>query len=219
MHKRLQRFGRRLMPQGLWTFVGWVGGAFPWVLVLLFIASGVTHVHASGQGASNAVVSPEVVGLGMPASREQWAVYDITVFPDGRGLPPGSGGVNQGRTLYAAQCAACHGANGTEGPAARLVGSDGFIGWDDLLRPLRIRKYPLLIQSVGARWPHATTLFDYIRRAMPYYAPKSLSNDEVYALTAFILHRHGLVAQNAVMDASSLPKVIMPALANSVMGD
>jgi cytochrome c len=109
--------------------------------------------------------------------------------------------------------------NAIEGPAARLVGSDGFIGWDDPLRPLRIRKYPLLVQSVGARWPYATTLIDYIRRAMPYGAPKSLTSDETYALTAFLLYRHGVVNQGAIMNASSLPKVIMPGLANSVMGD
>ena len=77
----------------------------------------------------------------------------------------------QGARLYQAQCAACHGPRGIEGPAARLAGSDGWMGWDDPLRLLRIRKYPLLIQSVGARWPYATTLFDYVRRAMPDHAP------------------------------------------------
>ncbi|MDP2417772.1 MAG: hypothetical protein U1D25_19685 [Hydrogenophaga sp.] len=97
--------------------------------------------------------------------------------------------------------------------------SDGFIGWDDLLRPIRIAKYPLLVQSVGARWPYATTLFDYIRRAMPSYAPKSLKSDEVYALTAFLLNLNGLVDEAAVMNAHSLPKIAMPAAAKSVMGE
>ena len=112
--------------------------------------------------------APVVVGLGQPLERAQIERYAITIFPDGRNLPPGQGSVAQGATLYQAQCAACHGAKGIEGPAARLAGSDGFIGWSDPLRPLRVLKYPLLVVSVGARWPYATTLFDYVRRAMPH---------------------------------------------------
>jgi len=162
-------------------------------------------------------VAPPPVGLAMALEKEELAPYDITVFPNGRGLPPGQGRVTQGRVLYANQCAACHGPSGTEGPAARLVGSDGFIGWDDPLRPLRIAKHPLLVQSVGARWPYATTLFDYIRRAMPYHAPKSLENDDIYALTAFLLYRNGLLDASAVINASTLPKVVMPAAAKTVM--
>ena len=91
------------------------------------------------------------------------------------------------------RCAACHGATGIEGPASRLAGTDGFIGWSDPLRPLRVRKYPLQVLSVGALWPHATTVFDYVRRAMPMNAPKSLTDDEVYAITGYVLHLNGLV--------------------------
>ncbi|MFY7939971.1 MAG: c-type cytochrome [Burkholderiaceae bacterium] len=188
-------------------------------LALLLVMDVFAPAHASEPGVATAISRQAVIGLGVPVSRDEWAPYDITVFPDGRGLPPGGGSVDQGRKLYAEQCAACHGVNAIEGPAARLVGSDGFIGWDDPVRPLRIRKYPLLVQSVGARWPYATTLFDYIRRAMPYGAPKSLTSDETYALTAFLLYRHGVVNQGAIMNAGSLPKVIMPGLANSAMGD
>lgn len=118
----------------------------------------------------------------------------------------------QGATLYQAQCAACHGNSGIEGPAARLAGSDGFIGWSDPLRPLRVLKHPLLVVSVGARWPYATTLFDYVRRAMPHHAPKSLSDDEVYAVTAHVLHLNDLVPSTAVMNRDTLPRVVMPGL-------
>ncbi|MBK9572111.1 MAG: c-type cytochrome [Rhodoferax sp.] len=160
--------------------------------------------------------APVVVGLGQPLERAQIERYAITIFPDGRNLPPGQGSVAQGATLYQAQCAACHGAKGIEGPAARLAGSDGFIGWSDPLRPLRVLKYPLLVVSVGARWPYATTLFDYVRRAMPHHAPKSLSDDEVYAVTAHLLHLNDLVLNTAVMNRESLPRVVMPGLEKTV---
>ena len=112
--------------------------------------------------------------------------------------------------------AACHGEKGIEGPATRLAGSDGLFGWDDPLRIVRIKKYPLLIWSMGARWPYATSIFDYVRRAMPHTAPKSLSDDQVYAVTAFLLHLNELVDANAVMDRQALPKVKMPAQGRSV---
>ena len=118
--------------------------------------------------------------------------------------------MEQGARLYAMHCAACHGAKGIEGPAARLAGSDGFIGWSDPLRPLRVRKYPLQVLSVGAMWPYATTVFDYVRRGMPMHAPKSLTDDEVYAITAHLLHLNGLVPGDAIMDKEKLPRVVMP---------
>lgn len=152
------------------------------------------------------------IGLGLPLERAQIERFAITVFPDGRNLPSGHGSVAQGAALYQAQCAACHGDKGIEGPAARLAGSDGFIGWSDPLRILRINQYPLLVLSVGARWPYATTLFDYVRRAMPHFAPKSLTDDEVYAITAYLLHLNDLVPPTAVMDSESLPRVLMPGL-------
>ena len=160
---------------------------------------------------------PEVIGLGQPLEAAQIARFSITVFPDGRNLPPGQGSVVQGAALFQTHCSGCHGAKGIEGPAARLVGSDGFIGWTDPLRVLRIKKYPLLVQSVGARWPYATTLFDYVRRAMPYHAPKSLTDDEVYAITAHLLHMNDLVGSDAVMNRTTLPRVVMPALAKTVL--
>ena len=168
-------------------------------------------------GSALAQVSPpSVIGLGQPLEPAQIARYAITVFPDGRNLPPGQGSVAQGATLYQTHCMGCHGAKGIEGPAARLAGSDGFFGWTDPLRVLRIKKYPLLVQSVGARWPYATTLFDYVRRAMPYHAPKSLTDDEVYAITAQLLYMNDLVGSDAVLDRTTLPRVVMPAQAKTV---
>lgn len=161
-------------------------------------------------------VTPPSIGLGLPLPQGQIDRFSITIFPDGRNLPPGQGSVAQGAKLYQAQCAACHGDTGIEGPAARLAGSDGFFGWDDPLRVLRIRKYPLLVVSVGARWPYATTLFDYVRRAMPHPAPKSLTDDQVYALTAHLLHLNDLVPSTAVMNREALPRVTMPGLAKTV---
>lgn len=161
--------------------------------------------------------APAQIGLGLPLEAAQIKHFAITIFPDGRNLPPGQGSVAQGATLYQSQCALCHGAQGIEGPAARLAGTEGFIGWSDPFRFLRILKYPLLVQSVGARWPYATTLFDYVRRAMPHYAPKSLLDDEVYAITAYLLHLNDLVAPDAVMSREALPQVKMPGLAKTVI--
>lgn len=151
-----------------------------------------------------------LVGLGQPLSAETIQRYAITVFPDGRNLPPGEGSVRAGRALYANGCASCHGPQGREGPAARLVGSDGFFSFDDPLRILRIREHPLLLLAVGGQWPYATTIFDYTRRAMPHHAPKSLHDDQVYALTAYILYMNGLLEETAVLDRDSLPNVEMP---------
>ncbi len=173
----------------------------------LVLASGALHAQTEPIAA---------IGLGQALEAAQIERHAITIFPDGRNLPSGQGSAGQGARLYQAQCAACHGPRGIEGPAARLAGSDGFIGWSDPLRPLRVRKYPLQVLSVGALWPYATTVFDYVRRAMPHHAPKSLTDDEVYAITAHLLHLNGLVGADAVMDRTSLPKVVMPGLARTV---
>ena len=159
--------------------------------------------------ASSAAAQP-VIDFGQPLSEQTIQRYAISVFPDGRNLPPGQGSVLAGGELYAGRCASCHGAKGKEGPAARLVGSDGFFSLGDPLRILRISEHPLLLFSVGGQWPYATSIFDYTRRAMPHYAPKSLSDDQLYALTAYILHINGLLDATAVLDRDSLLKVEMP---------
>lgn len=194
---------------------GWHVMCRAYLLRLLTLSLALSANLATAQ-APTPTPTHTAIGLGLPLDAAQLAPYAITVFPDGRGLPPGNGSVAQGAPLYQSHCAACHGARGIEGPAARLAGTDGFFGWSDPLRVLRINKYPLLVQSVGARWPYATTVFDYVRRAMPYHAPKSLSNSEVYAITAYLLHQNKLIDDEAVMDATNLPRVVMPALAHSV---
>lgn len=154
--------------------------------------------------------------LGVPLGETDIARFSITVFPDGRNLPPGQGTVPQGRRLYQSQCAMCHGADGIEGPGPRLAGSDGFFSLSDPLRILRILKHPRLIQSVGAQWPYATSIFDYVRRAMPHYAPKSLKDDDVYALTAYILYLNRLIEEDTTIDRASLPMVTMPGRSRTV---
>lgn len=174
---------------------------------ILMVISGLAPISAEETGTPH---------LGAPLSQSDIDELSITIFPDGRNLPEGRGPVRVGRALYADKCATCHGEKGKEGPGPRLQGSDGFISIKDLTRILRIKDAPMLVDSTGAMWPYATTLFDYIRRAMPQDDPKSLTNNEVYALTAHILHLNGLVERNFVADKRSLVKVIMPGLARSV---
>lgn len=137
--------------------------------------------------------------LGQPIAPEDIAPWDISISPDGRTLPPGSGSVAQGQAVYVAKCQSCHGAMGVGGPADALVGGMG---------SLASGKVPL--KTVGSYWPYATTLFDYVRRAMPFLQPKSLTDDEVYAVSAYILNLNGVVGDNDLLDAQSLPKVKMP---------
>ena len=125
-------------------------------------------------------------------------LWDIDVRPDGAGLPEGRGSVTQGKVVYANNCAACHGANGQGGLNDRLFGGQGTLASDNP------------VKTVGSYWPYATTLFDYVRRAMPHHAPGSLGHDETYAVVAYILNLNGIVPDNATLDKASLPKVRMP---------
>jgi cytochrome c len=146
-------------------------------------------------------VQAGALGLGSPATEAEIAAWDIDVLPDGRGLPPGRGTVDEGRALYAAQCVACHGVQGEGSVGPKLVGAapkDGF--GDDW------KSHP---RTIGNWWPYATTVFDYVRRAMPQYAPGSLTADQTYALTAFLLAENGIVGADFVADAASLPAVKM----------
>jgi mono/diheme cytochrome c family protein len=159
-------------------------------------------IFTFGVGALHA----QAVNLGRPVSPADIASWDIDVEPDGSGLPAGSGTSDQGSSIFAAQCAACHGDGGkgatttTSGaPAAPAVVSDmKRNGIDDTT--LTIANY----------WPYATTLFDYIRRAMPWTSPRSLTDDQVYALTAYILAQNKLIPPSQVIDARALPNVQMP---------
>jgi S-disulfanyl-L-cysteine oxidoreductase SoxD len=137
--------------------------------------------------------------FGQPISPADLAPWDISIGPDGAGLPAGRGTPAQGTTVYAAKCQACHGEKGAGTPNDRLVGGQGSLAPD---------KAP--VKTVGSYWPYATTLFDYIRRAMPYTDSQSLTPDEVYAVSAYILNLNGIIGENDTMDAQSLPKVRMP---------
>lgn len=137
-------------------------------------------------------------GFGQSASEREIQARDIDVDPTGGGLPPGQGTVKQGALVYAAKCAACHGATGKEGPQDRLVGG----------RETLASANP--VKTVGSYWPYATTLYDYIRRAMPFNAPQSLSADEVYSVVAWLLHQNGIIAEEMVIDARTLPQIRMP---------
>jgi len=137
-------------------------------------------------------------GLGSPATPEQIAGWDIDARADGAGLPAGQGSVLQGEAIYAHSCAGCHGRAGEGGLADALVGGNGSLA---TARPVR---------TVGSYWPYATTLFDYVRRAMPYNAPQSLTADQTYAVVAYVLRLNQIVPDGAVLDAKSLPRVRMP---------
>lgn len=169
-------------------------------------------------GCSPRALAAEVLPrLGDPLEPAVAACLSRTIYPDGHNLPPGRGSVKRGEQVYAQQCAMCHGRTGIEGPSARLAGSDGFISWEDPTRPLRILTHPVLMLSVGAQWPYATSLFDYVRRAMPYYAPKSLSDPDVYAVTGYVLYLNRLLSRDAVLDRQSLPLVRMPGARRTVL--
>lgn len=155
---------------------------------------------------------PTRFDLGRPATHADIAAVDIDVRPDGTGLPPGSGTPAEGLALYEAKCRHCHGENGQGEPFDRLVGrieGDAF----------PFGEAPRTPRSIGSYWPYATTVFDYTRRAMPLERPGSLTDDEVYALTAYLLHMNDLWPAEARLDRASLPGVVMPARDRFVRDD
>jgi len=137
--------------------------------------------------------------LGRVATPEEIAGWDISIAPDGAGLPSGSGTPAQGALVYAAKCAACHGEKGAGKPNDQLVGGQGTLVGDQVA-----------VKTVGSFWPYATTVFDYVRRAMPLNESKALNNDEIYAVTAYLLQLNGIIAETDTIDAATLPKVRMP---------
>lgn len=137
-------------------------------------------------------------GLGRAVTPQEIAAWDISIPPSGTGLPAGSGTPKQGEAVYVAQCQACHGEKGAGKPADALVGGIGSVGT------------PKQLLTVGSFWPYATTLFDYTRRAMPTTKPMSLTNDQVYAVTAYVLFLNGIIPESAEMNAQTLPQVKMP---------
>jgi hypothetical protein len=136
---------------------------------------------------------PDRFGFGRPATQHEIDSEAIAIPPSGRGLPQGHGDSIAGAQIYKMKCAACHGAHGNEGPFQKLVGDTG------------------KTKTIGNYWPYATTVFDYIRRAMPLNAPGTLSSDEVYGLTAFLLTANKVISSKTILDARSLPAIQMPA--------
>lgn len=136
--------------------------------------------------------------LGTPISEAEIAPWDISILPDGTGLPPGSGTPADGARIFAAKCSVCHGENGKGGLAAAIAGGGPLTGGIETTK------------TIANFWPYATTLFDFTRRAMPWPRPRTLTNDEVYALTAYMLSLNKIVGDNDVMNAQTLPKVRMP---------
>ena len=148
--------------------------------------------------AATPVQAQGAYGIGRTATPAEIAGWNIDIDRDGSNLPPGSGSVSHGQEVFDQQCASCHGAKGEGGLGDRLVGGQGTIAT------------PKPVRTVGSFWPYAPTLFDYIRRAMPQNAPQSLDNDDVYAVSAYILNLNGLLAADATLDAKTLSAIKMP---------
>lgn len=154
-----------------------------------------------------------VTGIGRAATPGEIHAWDVDVNPTGSNLPPGSGTYAAGATVFAQKCAACHGAHGEgSGPYPRLIGRDPRTGFP-------FGENPAYVKTVGNYWPYATTVFDYVRRAMPLTQPGSLHDDEVYGVVDYLLAENGIVGRDAVMDARTLPRVQMPARAKFVRDD
>ena len=165
---------------------------------LLTLGVGILLGIDDARGGPSDPESPLAFGLGRTATEAEINKWNIDVSPSGDGLPPGQGTVKNGAQVYAKKCAECHGPTGVEGPMVPLVGGKGTLAT------------PEPVRTVGSYWPEATTLYDYIYRAMPYTAPQSLTPDEVYSLVAWLLFRNGIVPDHAIMDARTLPAVQMP---------
>jgi mono/diheme cytochrome c family protein len=174
-------------------------------LAAMALASAAAQTSSSTASAKAAQSPPQRLGIGRAATPAEIAAWDDDVMADGTGLPPGRGTAAEGAPIFAARCASCHGRTGREGPSDVLVGAaqpgSGF----------PFSHEPALPHPIGNYSPYATTVFDYIRRAMPPTAPGSLSDADVYNLTAFLLQANGLIAADAVIDATTLPKIAMPA--------
>jgi cytochrome c len=170
------------------------------VLASLLLAIGVAALRGQSQPAQ----APATFGIGREATAAEISARDIDIGPDGAGLPAGRGTPADGAVVYASRCASCHGKSGTEGPNDVLVARS-------TAGTFPFAKDPKMPRAIGNYWPYATTIFDYVRRAMPPNAPGSLTDDEVYAVVAHLLALNGLIAPDAIIDAQSLPKVRMPA--------
>jgi cytochrome c len=171
------------------------------LLLALALGAIAAFAQASGPGAP-------ALKLGKPISEADIKAWDIAVLPDGTNLPPGSGTPAQGARIYAEKCVACHAEGGKGGGSP---GAGPLVGGEPLTTGIDVTK------TIANYYAYATTVFDYIRRAMPYYAPRSLKDDEVYALTAYILSLNKLIGGDDTMDAKTLPQVKMPNRDNFIL--
>lgn len=184
-----------------------IGSASAWLLILvgLLVVGGLSLGTALPVGARQPAVPAPVVltsdgrfSFGQPATTAQIAAENIDVRPDGTGLPPGSGRADQGQAIYTAKCASCHGDTGREGGTGPILVDP---------RPFEPGMTP---PTVGNYWPYATSVYDYVNRAMPPEAPGSLQPEEVYALVAYLLNANEIIASDTVVNAQTLPRVVMP---------
>ncbi len=175
------------------------------IIALAIVATASAFALADEQ--TRATVKPadaKPLGIGRPATAEEISRIDIDIRPDGKGLPEGKGTAAEGARIYGAKCQSCHGANGQGGSADRLVDRESGKNWDFAINPK-------LVKTVGNYWPYATTLYDYTNRAMPFMQPGTLTPNETYSLVAYILALNKIVPEDAVMNRTTLPKVVMPA--------
>jgi cytochrome c len=149
-------------------------------------------------GAASAAGQLPTYGVGRAPTAEEVTAWDLTIPPDGQGLPSGRGTAALGQPIYAERCASCHGEKGEDPKYSRLVGGHGSL----------VTAEP--IRTIGSFWQYATTLWSYIRRAQPFDEPGSLTSGQVYAVTAYLLYLNGIVGENDILDARSLPQVKMP---------
>ncbi|MDI3320646.1 c-type cytochrome [Pinibacter soli] len=163
----------------------------------------VYNKHAAKRQHADSVINVKIItempptfDIGRKATSAEINEWDIDVRADGKGLPEGSGNATEGKAIFTQKCAACHGKDGEGGAYARLVAAMG-----DTVKT----------KTIGNYWPWSTTLFDYIRRTMPYNMPGSLKDNEVYSLTAYLLYRNKIIDSSKIIDARSLPGVVMPA--------
>lgn len=155
----------------------------------------VVFIAATSAAVAEKRLAPQ---LGKPITNEQAQAWNLNVFPDGTGLPPGRGTASDGRVIFEAQCVSCHGEGGRGNTAEELIGEP--------LKPTKDNPSKV----IGAYWPYATTIYDFIRRSMPPTAPGSLSSDQVYALVAYLLSANGIISATAEVSQTTLAKVQMP---------
>ena len=170
-----------------------------------FFLNGIVSVMALLAACIAAMAAQSIYDVGRTPTQEEIRAWDISIGPEGKGLPPGSGTAQEGAKIFAQKCAVCHGQNG-EGGSSGVAGRVA----PPLIKPTTPKPDGLGSWLTLGSWPFATTIWDFTNRAMPLNQGRSLKADEVYALTAFLLYRNGVIQESTVLDAKSLPKIQMP---------